>query len=561
MTTGSPIRIGTRGSELALAQARMVAGAFERDGRATKTIVVETEGDRRAPDTAWGEGAFVAAIERALLADRVDVAVHSAKDVPTDEDARLRIAAYLPRAEPLDALVARDPAVHSLDDLPPGSRVGTDSPRRTGFVLARRPDLHVHPLHGNVDTRLRRLDEGETDALVLAVAGLARLGRDDRISARIAPEVVPPAAGQGAIAVQVRANDARMLALAAAIDEPAVREAVQVERAFLRRSGGGCRAPIGALAVVDGERLELLAGYAAPDGSSSAIERVSGGRDQGEALVERLATRLAAAVPAVARGETAQPRPQVLVTRAAGQDEPLATALEALGVQAVAVPAIEILPGEAEGLDRAVRARHQIAWLVVTSANGARAVLAAFRRAGADPASVLWAAVGEATAEVLRRAGTTDTWIPSSPDAATIGAELPVAEGDRVLLARGSLADPTLAERLRERGAIVDEVIAYRTVEGPAGSRALLERVFAAGNAPAAVVFASGSAVRGLLAIAGSDLADRCRAIPAVCIGPATTAQARANGWRVLGEPSVRTADGLARLTVRLLDQPAGAPR
>src|SRR5687767_13529070 len=140
--TESQITIGSRGSPLALAQARLVAGALAQTGRSTRIVVVETEGDRRAPDTAWGEGAFVAAIERALLSGSVDVAVHSAKDIPTDEDARLQVGAYLPRADPRDALVlGRDDSVRGLDQLPRGSRVGTDSLRRPSFLLARRPDL------------------------------------------------------------------------------------------------------------------------------------------------------------------------------------------------------------------------------------------------------------------------------------------------------------------------------------------------------------------------------------------------------------------------------------
>ena len=135
--TGHRIAIGSRGSTLALAQARLVQEALDREGRATRIVIIETEGDRRAPDTAWGEGAFVAAIERALLEGRVDVAVHSAKDVPTDQDPRLSIAAYLSRADARDALVVRsDATFRSLADLPPGSRIGTDSPRRTGFLLA-----------------------------------------------------------------------------------------------------------------------------------------------------------------------------------------------------------------------------------------------------------------------------------------------------------------------------------------------------------------------------------------------------------------------------------------
>jgi hydroxymethylbilane synthase len=287
------IRIGSRGSALALAQARLVMDALEADGRPSRIVTIQTEGDRRAPDTAWGEGAFVAAIERALLTGRVDVAVHSAKDVPTDEDPRLRIGAYLPRADPRDGLVVRIGAdACGVDDLPFGARVGTDSPRRTGFLLARRPDLVLHPLHGNVDTRLRRLDSGETDALILACAGLDRLGLGDRIAERIAPEIVPPAPGQGAIALQIRRDDARMIALAAVIDHRPTRAAVEAERAFLAASGGGCRSPIGALAGLEDGELVLLGGYARLDGSATAVGRRRGAAAEAEAVGRELAREL-----------------------------------------------------------------------------------------------------------------------------------------------------------------------------------------------------------------------------------------------------------------------------
>jgi hydroxymethylbilane synthase len=294
------ISIGSRGSALALAQARLVSAALEREGRQTRIVIVETQGDRRAPDTAWGEGAFVAAIEGALLDGRIDLAVHSAKDVPIDQDERLRIAAYLPRADPRDALVVRDDCMERrLADLKPGTRVGTDSPRRTGFLRASRPDLIVHALHGNVDTRLRRLDDGETDALVLACAGLDRLGLGERIVERLGADVMPPAPGQGAIAVQIRRDDARMLGLAATMDDPRTRSMVEAERAFLEASGGGCRAPIGALATIVGAELDLLAGHASPDGLVAAIAHARGPVADGRDIAIKLALEMLL-VPTVA---------------------------------------------------------------------------------------------------------------------------------------------------------------------------------------------------------------------------------------------------------------------
>ena len=282
------IGIGTRASSLALVQARLAALAFERTGLAARLVTIETEGDRRAPDTAWGEGAFVKSIEQALIDGRVDVAVHSAKDVPTEEDARLVIGAYLPRADARDALVLGRPGLATLDDLPTGATVGTDSPRRTAFLLARRPDLRVRPLHGNVDTRLRRVDSGEVDAAILACAGLDRLGRGTRIAERIDPDRMPPAPGQGAIALQIRGDDGRMYEAATALDDRPTRITVEAERALLRRAGGGCRSPIGAFAEVGDGRLRLLGGHARPDGTGGRIGVRDGRIDETGEIVDAL---------------------------------------------------------------------------------------------------------------------------------------------------------------------------------------------------------------------------------------------------------------------------------
>ncbi len=282
--TRREILIGTRASALAMAQARLAAEALEHQGHKARLVTVETEGDRRAPDTAWGEGAFVKAIEHALLDGRIDLAVHSAKDVPTDEDPRLATAAYLPRADARDALVVRHAGPRSIDELPRAATVGTDSPRRTAFLLARRPDLRVQPLHGNVDTRLRRLDDGEADALVLACAGLDRLARADRIAERIDPERMPPAPGQGAIALQIRRDDERMMSLVGSVDDVTTRVTVEAERELLRATGGGCRAPVGAHGAIHGSELWLIAGHAEPDGKGLRIGRRAGSVADGKAI-------------------------------------------------------------------------------------------------------------------------------------------------------------------------------------------------------------------------------------------------------------------------------------
>ena len=557
--SGQEVAVGSRGSPLALAQARLVHDALEREGQASRIVIIETEGDRRAPDTAWGEGAFVAAIERALLAGRVDVAVHSAKDIPTDEDPRLETGAYLPRADPRDALVVRaDAKERRLDDLPPGSRVGTDSPRRTGFLLARRPDLAIRPLHGNVDTRLRRLDAGETDALVLACAGLDRLGLGERIAERFEPAVVPPAPGQGAIAVQIRSDNARMLALLVAIDDRPTRLAVEAERAFLSASGGGCRAPIGALATIAGDELDLLGGYASPDGSDPVVARrrgpVGSGQDLGRALAAELeaAGRTRGTIVRVEPQGSPSARRRVLVTRAAEQAGELVSAMHDAGLDPVLVPtiAIEFDPPRGD-LDTAAGLLHTYAWVVITSANGGRAILRAAERILTELGAPSWAAIGPATRRILEHEGIEVALQPSQSSGIAMAIELPVTAGDRVLVVRGDLADEQLAVALRARGAQVDDVVAYRTREAPVGSRPLLRHALAEGPIDA-VVFSSGSTVRGLVALARGASLD-IAAIPSVCIGPETAAEARRAGFPVLAVSVTPEAAALATTTAAAL--------
>jgi hydroxymethylbilane synthase len=258
-------------------------------------VPIVTEGDVRPTDLSPGEGVFVAAIARSLLAGEIDIAVHSAKDVPLVEEPDLVIAAYPERADPRDVLITRHGG-ESLASLASGAIVGTDSPRRTGFLLASRPDLRIVPLHGNVETRLRRLDEGAADALVLAAAGIERLRKDSRIDERLDADVVAPAPGQGALAVQVRRSDARLLELIGAIDDQDIRLAVEAERQVLRATGGTCRAPVGALASVTGDSFTILAAGVNTDGTGKLVQRADGTRAEAAGLASTLGKRLLAEV-------------------------------------------------------------------------------------------------------------------------------------------------------------------------------------------------------------------------------------------------------------------------
>ena len=317
-TAHAPLRVGTRSSELALRQARMVQAALGRQGRASELVTYTTIGDRRLDQplaSIGAKGLFTAELEDDLRAGRVDCCVHSLKDLPTESPAGVEVVAVLEREDPRDALVLR-PGVEgaSVHDLPHGAVVGTSSLRRRALLLALRPDLQVVELRGNVPTRLRKVDEGQVQAAILAAAGLRRLGAGDRIAAYLEPPEWLPAAGQGAIAIQVRAEPGATRELFAALNDDATMRAVVAERAMLAALGGGCQVPIAALAVPAGGGATLhglvldLAGTRVvraeePMGAGDAA--AAGGR-----LAATLFARGAGEILSALQRETAVVRPQ-----------------------------------------------------------------------------------------------------------------------------------------------------------------------------------------------------------------------------------------------------------
>jgi hydroxymethylbilane synthase len=289
------IRIGTRGSALALAQTEWVKRALEEryPELGVEIVRIKTSGDRflTSPIPAIGKGIFVKEIEEALLEKKIDLAVHSMKDLPTASTAGLAIAAVSEREDARDALVERRGG--GLAALPPGARIGTGSLRRRAQLLHRRPDLAVVPIRGNVDTRLKKMDQGEVDGLLMAAAGLKRLGLAMRIGEVLSEEICLPAPGQGALALQTRAADPTADMVAFLRHEPTMHEAA-AERALLDRLGGGCQLPIGARARVEGDKLNIAAVVADPDGRKLLREQSEGSADAAERVGMELADRLLA---------------------------------------------------------------------------------------------------------------------------------------------------------------------------------------------------------------------------------------------------------------------------
>ena len=299
--------IGSRGSKLALVQAQMVKTQLELldPSRPVRIEIIKTSGDVK-PDplsVIGGKGVFTKELEDALLDDRIDIAVHSLKDLPTIIPGALIIAAMCKREDPRDALVLSRPSrlsqmsgagKPSIATLPKGATIGTSSPRRLAQLKHLRSDLVFKDLRGNVDTRLRKLDEGQYDALLLACAGLRRLDRADRISTPLSTNEMLPAVGQGAIAIETRAGDEDTIGIAGGLDHKFTRLACTAERSFLLSLGGGCQLPIAAYAVLRDKRIRLYGLVADALGKRIVRDNISGSLDEAEQLGSQLAERLLA---------------------------------------------------------------------------------------------------------------------------------------------------------------------------------------------------------------------------------------------------------------------------
>lgn len=590
----SGLRIGTRGSPLALWQANRVAAAIAGcGGPPAELVIIRTSGDRPSERPLAEEGGkrlFVKEIEEALTDGRVDLAIHSAKDLPADRLPGLTVSAVLERADPHDSIVpsADRPSGGSADGLlaAGGIRIGTGSIRRTAQLRHAYPQLDILPIRGNVGTRLRKLDDGDYDALILAAAGLQRLDLAHRIAAHLPFDLCLPAPGQGILAAEYRAGDEPTRGLIAALANRETVAALTAERALVEALGADCRTPLGAMATVDGVGLRLRVVVAAPDGTQLIRQAGAGPLDDAAGLGRRVAHALLEAgaadllgqpvgalmdapmsapgsAPAGARGsgpESTPHRPlagrRVLITRPRHQAADFADALRAFGADPVIVPMIRIVPPEDDGpLARACAGAAGFDWIVFTSANGVEALLS--RLAGSDrrlgQAKIV--AVGPATAARLGQYGVRADIIPKQHRAEAAAEELirdHDLDGARILLPRASLASPELPDALRGAGATVTDVVAYRTISvtdtGDTDLAGMLDR-----GELHVVTFTSPSAVRTFVSLLGGpDRAGKLLAgIAVASIGPVTT---RALGDLGLGAdivPAKATVPALAEAIAR----------
>jgi hydroxymethylbilane synthase len=550
--------VGTRTSKLALWQTQHVIDALRDRWSGIECDIrhFTTQGDKtldKPLPEIGGKGLFTQELEDALRRGEIDAAVHSLKDLPVEDAPGLTVGAIAARAEAGDCVVARNG--WTLETLPRGAVVGTSSIRRGAQLLAMRPDLTIRSIRGNVETRIRKVRDGDYDATVMARAGLERLRLSNHITEHLGFDVMLPAPGQGALAVQCRADDDDALDLLAAIDEPAVRAAVTAERAFLAGLGGGCSAPVGAYAITERKsapwRLEMTAVVGSPDGGRMirlqhrGDEPLSLGRTAAQEALSRGAGEILAEIDPPPSSSLRGKR--VVVTRAREQSSALCRRLESAGAEPVIIPVIKIVPaGDTKPIEDAMAAFGQFDWAVFTSVNGVQHWWAAIAQRGRGAEifdGVKVAAVGEATASSLGDRGVVADFVPQKYVGEQIARGMADVEGKRICLLRARVAGEDLPDILRARGAEVIDVPVYDNV--PVGIDGAA--VAALKRGVDVVTFTSGSTVRNFVASVRENpgLKGMLANLPCACIGPVTAEAARDAALDVRIVADVHTTDGL----------------
>jgi hydroxymethylbilane synthase len=588
----SVIRIGSRPSRLALAQAELVRHKLSAvvPSVTIEIVPIRTSGDRMATAAlaeVGGKGLFIKELEQALGDGQIDLAVHSMKDLPAELAAGFRIAAVPERADPRDALLSR--AGRTIAALQRGARLGTSSARRRFEALRLRPDLRIVALRGNVDTRLARVGAGDFDAIILAMAGLMRLDRSDGDAARNVA-VVPlderdfvPCGGQGALCVEARVDrplggSGELEAAIALLDHPQAHLEAVAERAFLAALGASCVSPVGVFARLDTVTLTLRALVFSLDGARHMIDEISdevgddgaagstGARlERAARLGTRLAERmLAGGARALIAGDAGSagaaaggavksiPMPlhgrRIVITRAQDANRSFTAELRALGADVTEFPTIEIVaPDSYAAIDAALERVASFDWVIFTSATGVERMLERMKTHGTDLRALSDAkigAIGPATAGRLAAHALTVAAMPAEYRAEAIVEAIGPARirGARILIPRAQVAREVLPEMLMAAGA--REVIVAAVYKTVRPERAPIDRVreMAAANAIDLVAFTSSSTVTNFCEMIDASVA---RGLKAAAIGPITAETARAAGMEVVTQPTEYTVPAL----------------
>ena len=512
MTT---VRMGTRGSRLALVQTREIEALIKKNhpGLNISTEIIHTAGDKELelPFFSIGvKGVFTKEIDEALLSEKIDIATHSLKDLPSTLPKGLMLAAVTKGLDPSDTLISKNG--QKLSDLPPGVTVGTSSLRRIALVRKMRPDLMVRELRGNVDTRLRKLDEGQYDAIILAAAGLLRLGLGHRITELLNPLQFIPAIGQGLIGIVCRNKDQEVIELLSKLEDRSSRIAAEAQRIFMALMEGGCKIPLGCYIEERDGRVKLVGFLSTVDGKKFIEETVEGdlkrANELAQSLAEKLLTKGGDEILKSLREETSKPLTpfekspldgkKVVITRSLNQSEEFLSLLRKEGAIGIEIPTLAFSKiQDSSKIDQVIRKLHKYGLLLFTSQNAVRFFC---KHLGTKtlPTHLEVAAIGIKTAQVLKEYGVKTNLVPEKNQAAEEMVEFlkdrMELQNKRILFPRAKEGRELLVRQLEKCGAIVDLLVIYETTLAKEGISAL-RRVMDEMNVDW-ITFTSGSCVK-----------------------------------------------------------------
>lgn len=542
------IRIGTRGSKMARFQATLIKNLLQPlvPNTSIEITIIKTQGDKDmnpVPLDSIGKGWFTKEIDRQLLEGQIDIAVHSLKDLPEILPEGLTIAAIPERDDPREALVSRNNL--KLNQLPQGARIGTDSTRRKSQLLNIRDDLIVQSVRGNVNTRLEKLDNGDYDALILAVAGLKRIEEEKRITQIFDASAVIPSPGQGALAIVSRGNNSVLNKLLSQLNhEPSV-TAVTIERAFSKAMGGGCKMPVGAYAICEENKITLHGMIGSLDGKRIAKETLSGNREQTDVLAKKLANHFL-------KNETWYQRDvlptYIIVTRPSAKDDTFINQLKKHAIPFVLAPSITITDNASDPeVTKVLNNVESFDWVVFTSSNGVRYFAEAIKRINKKIVQkTTFAAVGSETAKEAEKENLPISFVPSRFTTEDLARELPDVRGKQILLPRSSIANPELQKHLKNRGAIVVNIPMYKTTYATEEQTKIEELV--QNNQIRCITFTSPSTVKGFIAtMQTTKIKEKIFSIPVLSIGSVTTKAAKQYGFQTIITSDIFTTEGMLK--------------
>lgn len=539
------IIIGARGSKLSQIQTRIIKNLlFAQNPKLHIEIkVITTTGDKNMnpiPLDTIGKGWFTKELDKALLQETIDLAVHSLKDLPEVLPEELCIAAIPEREDAREALISRNGL--SIDDLPKGAIIGTDSTRRKAQILHKRTDLVVKSLRGNINRRLEKFDTGEYDALILAVAGLKRLGLMSRITEYFSISDLIPSPGQGALAVVSRKSDVTLNVLLQKINHQPTMSEVTAERAFSKAFGGGCKMPIGAYAKSTGTTLKLSGMVGSLDGKKVAIATALSNTAHPEQLGKKLAEQLLKKAPWYNRKRF------VVVTRPEKDNDILSKQLEKIGVNIFSYPTITISKNLSDKiLKNYLQDVSSFDWVVFTSKNGVRYFMDALERLKIDKiqfATKRIAAVGTTTADEIKRHKLPVHFMPSKFTTNDLGHEFPQVKGKKLLLVRSILGNPEFEKILQKKGATVITIPIYKTRSINPNIKKL--NLLNQKGQISCITFTSPSTVDGFIQnLEGLKQKNEIFSLPVLSIGPVTTEAAKKHGFQVIYTAKTHTLEGM----------------